>query len=400
MMLKRPTLLVRNFTTNLMAYAVGRRVEYYDQPTIRAIAREAEANDYHISSLIMGVVKSGAFQMTRPRVVTSEAGGRPGARARARERVMRTGLRVDVMGALLMAALLAGAAVWGMFPEDPMVDAAKRGDTAALRELIRQGADVNQSLRGRDDSAALGGRSEATWRWRGWSLTPGRTCGPEQESAITRRFTWRAGPGARRWSKLCSEAGSEVNAATTNSGATALHLAAESGNAEVIGLLVDHGADVQAREAEWGQTPLILAAAHNRPEAIRALVQRDADPGIITRVVDVPQRATVDKAGPGAPGGVGGTVSGQRRPGRSHVGGPGRTRYDGRRRPGSRTGHRGWCDPKPGSGGDSGRARGSAELDGNGGGRRQGFCATAFSAELGAELGWSNRAAARGSGRP
>ena len=72
--LKRPILLVRNFTTNLMAYALGRRVEYYDQPTIRAIAREAEANDYHISSFIMGVVKSGAFQMTKPGVVTSEAG--------------------------------------------------------------------------------------------------------------------------------------------------------------------------------------------------------------------------------------------------------------------------------------------------------------------------------------
>ena len=52
--LKRPILLLRNFTVNLMAYAVGRRVEYYDQPTIRAIVREAEANGYKMSSFVSG----------------------------------------------------------------------------------------------------------------------------------------------------------------------------------------------------------------------------------------------------------------------------------------------------------------------------------------------------------
>ncbi len=38
-LLKRPIPLVRTFTENLMAYAVGRRVEDFDQPTIRAIAK-------------------------------------------------------------------------------------------------------------------------------------------------------------------------------------------------------------------------------------------------------------------------------------------------------------------------------------------------------------------------
>ncbi len=62
---KRPIPLVRTFTENLMAYAVGRRVEYYDQPTIRSIVKEAEKNDYRISSFILGVVRSPAFQMKR-----------------------------------------------------------------------------------------------------------------------------------------------------------------------------------------------------------------------------------------------------------------------------------------------------------------------------------------------
>ncbi|MGI9625586.1 MAG: DUF1592 domain-containing protein, partial [Longimicrobiales bacterium] len=42
-LLKRPEPLIRTFTANLMAYALGRRVEYYDQPTVRAIVRNAEA---------------------------------------------------------------------------------------------------------------------------------------------------------------------------------------------------------------------------------------------------------------------------------------------------------------------------------------------------------------------
>lgn len=62
-LLKRPIPLVREFTKNLMAYALARRVEYYDQPTIRAIVREAENNDYRMSSIIMGVIMSDAFRM-------------------------------------------------------------------------------------------------------------------------------------------------------------------------------------------------------------------------------------------------------------------------------------------------------------------------------------------------
>ncbi len=46
-----------------MAYALARRVEYYDQPTIRAIVREAEKDEYRMSSIIMGVIMSDAFRM-------------------------------------------------------------------------------------------------------------------------------------------------------------------------------------------------------------------------------------------------------------------------------------------------------------------------------------------------
>ena len=77
-LLERPIPLLRTFTMNLMAYALGRRIEYYDQPTIRAIAREAEASDYRVSSFVLGVVKSDAFRMKREAddVVTHEPSSR------------------------------------------------------------------------------------------------------------------------------------------------------------------------------------------------------------------------------------------------------------------------------------------------------------------------------------
>jgi hypothetical protein len=64
-LLKRPVPLVRTFTENLLAYAIGRRTEYYDQPAIRAISAAAQKNDYRMSSFIIGVVTSDAFRMKR-----------------------------------------------------------------------------------------------------------------------------------------------------------------------------------------------------------------------------------------------------------------------------------------------------------------------------------------------
>ena len=54
---------VRTFTEKLLAYALGRTVEYYDLPVIRKIAAEAAADDYRWSSVIAGVVKSMPFTM-------------------------------------------------------------------------------------------------------------------------------------------------------------------------------------------------------------------------------------------------------------------------------------------------------------------------------------------------
>jgi hypothetical protein len=56
---------IRTVTEKLLIYALGRGVERYDMPAVRAITRQAEANDYRWSAVIQGVVNSLPFQMRR-----------------------------------------------------------------------------------------------------------------------------------------------------------------------------------------------------------------------------------------------------------------------------------------------------------------------------------------------
>ena len=56
---------VETLAERLLTYAVGRGVEYYDMPAIRAILREARPSDYRWSLLIMAIVKSAPFQMRK-----------------------------------------------------------------------------------------------------------------------------------------------------------------------------------------------------------------------------------------------------------------------------------------------------------------------------------------------
>ena len=74
-LLKRPIPLVRNFTDQMLAYAIGRPVEYFDQPTVRAIQKAAEPTNYRMSSLILGIVKSDAFQMRQVQPTADNGGG-------------------------------------------------------------------------------------------------------------------------------------------------------------------------------------------------------------------------------------------------------------------------------------------------------------------------------------
>jgi len=61
LLLNKPDQFPQTVTEKLMTYALGRRLEYYDQPSVLQIVRDAADNDYRWSSLIIGIVTSPAF---------------------------------------------------------------------------------------------------------------------------------------------------------------------------------------------------------------------------------------------------------------------------------------------------------------------------------------------------
>jgi hypothetical protein len=63
----KPDQLATTVTENLLTYALGRGVEYFDEPAVRKILHEASPNGYRWSDLIFGIVSSEPFQMRRAR---------------------------------------------------------------------------------------------------------------------------------------------------------------------------------------------------------------------------------------------------------------------------------------------------------------------------------------------
>ena len=61
-LLARSDVFVRTMTNKLLTYATGRALKYYDMPAVRAIANDAAKNNNRFSSLVLGIVKSDAFQ--------------------------------------------------------------------------------------------------------------------------------------------------------------------------------------------------------------------------------------------------------------------------------------------------------------------------------------------------
>jgi len=65
-LLEEPNQFPRTVTEKLMTYALGRRLEYYDQPAVRKIVHDAAASQYRWSAIILGIVESPEFQMRAP----------------------------------------------------------------------------------------------------------------------------------------------------------------------------------------------------------------------------------------------------------------------------------------------------------------------------------------------
>ena len=71
-LLSRPEPLARSFTENLLAYALGRRVEHHDMPAVRRITRAARAEDYKLSAFVKEVARSAPFRMAMAPTVVED----------------------------------------------------------------------------------------------------------------------------------------------------------------------------------------------------------------------------------------------------------------------------------------------------------------------------------------
>jgi mono/diheme cytochrome c family protein len=62
-LLRQPDQFVATMAEKLLMYAIGRNLQYYDAPSVRAVLRESASDNYTLRSLVLGVVKSRPFQM-------------------------------------------------------------------------------------------------------------------------------------------------------------------------------------------------------------------------------------------------------------------------------------------------------------------------------------------------
>lgn len=194
-----------------------------------------------------------------------------------------------LVGVLAVGATLLLGAARENPTEAPVADAVMRGDTAKVRQLIRQGLDVNASQA--DGMSALH-----------WAAQRGDASSAQilvyagaRVDALTRNGNYtplhlaaREGRGAVVQVLLAN--GADPLAATSTGGATALHFAAGHGDSLSVQALLDKGTPVDIRETAWGQTPLMWAAAYGRVTAMAVLIRKGAGLEAASRIDDIPKQ--------------------------------------------------------------------------------------------------------------
>lgn len=194
-----------------------------------------------------------------------------------------------LIGCCVVVLGLGGVA---MAADSAVADAAMNGDIAAVRDLIGRKADVNAPQG--DGTTALhwavyNGNTELTQLLlaSGASVTATTRLGgltPVMMAAKTGDAAALAllldAPGGSR----AAPTDGRSNASVANSnGTTPLMFAAASGKGDAVKLLLDRGADINAKDTH-GQSALMFAAAQGRVDAIKVLLQRKADPDLMTNV--------------------------------------------------------------------------------------------------------------------
>ena len=176
---------------------------------------------------------------------------------------------------VLRCAALVGFLGAGVGAEEPsIVDAAKRGDIAAVRVLVQGQADLNATSA--DGSTALHWAAHnGDVRMADVLLRAGADVSAASRYGITPLYlACRVGSAAVIDRLVAAGAAA---AAVMPEGDTMLMTAARAGTAEGVASLIAHGADVNARERSKGQTALMWAVAENHADVVQTLIDAGAD---------------------------------------------------------------------------------------------------------------------------
>lgn len=207
--------------------------------------------------------------------------------------MQRAAKRLVVVGMALGAALLLSAG--NPASHSPLADAVMRGDSAGLRMLLKQGADVNE-VQGDGMTALHWAASRGNIAATRMLVSAGARLDPLTRNGNYTPLHLAAQNGRAETVRALLAAGANVNARTSSGGASALHFAASSGDAATVEALIEKGAPVNGRESAFSQTPLMWAAAANRVSAITALIKRGADIEAETRTQSIPEQEKKDRA--------------------------------------------------------------------------------------------------------
>lgn len=214
---------------------------------------------------------------------------------------------------LLLAVV---ASTIGIHANSSVADAAKAGDLAAVKAMLRSGGDVN-ATQGDGMTALHWAASHGDASMTQMLLSAGANIRATTRLGGITPLHMASQAGHAQVVAALIAAGADVNTPTTT-GATALMLAARGGSAETATRLVETGADINAREKAFGQTALMIAAGLDRADVVRLLLARGADWQAASAVADLKSLTSMMDDGTGRPqqqqpgGGVAGVTRGYR----------------------------------------------------------------------------------------